>query len=333
MKPSSAALETRDLQGLLDVLAPDVVAISDGGGIKQATPRPVVGADKVARFIVGGLTKNDVPLTVETTVVNGSSRTDTAHRWGTRRRHGNARRGHPHHRPLLRPQPTETDPHRIRDPTHPAMNTRHGPTVRGVDMTLRAPLATDTLPSRWSTVAGAVVLLTAIIERVAHRVRLAVGAVVGARCADRRRRADQPRSHRSVPHSINVCRRLRNHRSRRHRVRPSNLSANSRYTEPSTSALAARRSSSPLPPAPRSPKPCGAWRPASASAGKSGTPVAVRDLAALPADDPRGAGLAAGGAATGHGRSAGRSTADQPRPWHRSSGHRSTGLRGHRRPD
>jgi RNA polymerase sigma-70 factor (ECF subfamily) len=66
------ALETRDLQGLLDVLAPDVVAISDGGGIKQAAPRPVIGADKVARFIVGGLTRNDVPLTVEPTVVNGS---------------------------------------------------------------------------------------------------------------------------------------------------------------------------------------------------------------------------------------------------------------------
>ncbi|WP_084466777.1 RNA polymerase sigma-70 factor [Nocardia arthritidis] len=66
------ALETRDLQGLLDVLAPDVVAISDGGGIKQATPRPVTGADRVARFIVGGLTKHDVTLTVEPTAVNGS---------------------------------------------------------------------------------------------------------------------------------------------------------------------------------------------------------------------------------------------------------------------
>ncbi|MBF6168199.1 RNA polymerase sigma-70 factor [Streptomyces gardneri] len=66
------ALETRDLQGLLDVLAPDVVAISDGGGIKQATPRPVIGADKVARFIVGGLTKNKVTLTVEPTSINGS---------------------------------------------------------------------------------------------------------------------------------------------------------------------------------------------------------------------------------------------------------------------
>lgn len=64
------ALETRDLQSMLDVLAPDVVAISDGGGIKQATPRPVVGADKVARFIVGGLAKHKVALTVEATVVN-----------------------------------------------------------------------------------------------------------------------------------------------------------------------------------------------------------------------------------------------------------------------
>ncbi|MEV0289938.1 RNA polymerase sigma-70 factor [Kribbella sp. NPDC050820] len=65
------ALETRDLQGLLDVLAPDVVAISDGGGVKQATPRPIMGADKVARFMVGGLTKRDVALTVEVTAVNG----------------------------------------------------------------------------------------------------------------------------------------------------------------------------------------------------------------------------------------------------------------------
>ncbi|GAA2902102.1 hypothetical protein GCM10020220_109320 [Nonomuraea rubra] len=42
------ALDTRNLQGLLDVLAPDVVLISDGGGIKQAAPRPVIGAGKVA---------------------------------------------------------------------------------------------------------------------------------------------------------------------------------------------------------------------------------------------------------------------------------------------
>ncbi|AXB43335.1 RNA polymerase sigma-70 factor [Amycolatopsis albispora] len=65
------ALEGRDLQGLLDVLAPDVVAISDGGGIKQASPRPVVGAGKVARFIVGGLTKHDVVVTAVPVAVNG----------------------------------------------------------------------------------------------------------------------------------------------------------------------------------------------------------------------------------------------------------------------
>ncbi|MET7694231.1 RNA polymerase sigma-70 factor [Streptomyces sp. NPDC005483] len=66
------ALETGDLQGLLDVLAPDVVLVSDGGGVKQAAPRPIVSADKVARFIRGGIAKFTVTLTGETTEVNGS---------------------------------------------------------------------------------------------------------------------------------------------------------------------------------------------------------------------------------------------------------------------
>jgi RNA polymerase sigma-70 factor (TIGR02957 family) len=51
------AAETGDLQGLLDLLAPDVVFLGDGGGVKQAVPRPVEGADKVARMLLGGLTK------------------------------------------------------------------------------------------------------------------------------------------------------------------------------------------------------------------------------------------------------------------------------------
>ena len=41
------ALETGDLQGLLDVLAPEVVLVADGGGVKQAALRPIIGADKV----------------------------------------------------------------------------------------------------------------------------------------------------------------------------------------------------------------------------------------------------------------------------------------------
>ncbi|MFM9371782.1 RNA polymerase sigma-70 factor [Streptomyces sp. Da 82-17] len=65
-------LETGDLQGLLDVLAPDVVLMGDGGGIKQASPRPIVGADKVARFMIGGLGKNVLPISLAPTVVNGN---------------------------------------------------------------------------------------------------------------------------------------------------------------------------------------------------------------------------------------------------------------------
>ncbi|MFI6883925.1 RNA polymerase sigma-70 factor [Streptosporangium canum] len=66
------ALETRDLQGLLDVLAPEVVLISDGGGVKQAAPRPISGAGKVARMIVSGLGKAQIALAGEPTVVNGN---------------------------------------------------------------------------------------------------------------------------------------------------------------------------------------------------------------------------------------------------------------------
>ncbi|MFD2768571.1 RNA polymerase sigma-70 factor [Micromonospora eburnea] len=66
------AVETRDLQGLLDVLAPDVVLVGDGGGIKQAVLRPITGADKVARLFLGNLGRVGGTLTGEPTVVNGN---------------------------------------------------------------------------------------------------------------------------------------------------------------------------------------------------------------------------------------------------------------------
>ncbi|MFH8771109.1 RNA polymerase sigma-70 factor [Streptomyces sp. NPDC017958] len=66
------ALETRDLQGLLDVLAPEVVVINDGGGIKQAALRPIIGAEKAIRFLAGGLGKTDATITAGPTTVNGS---------------------------------------------------------------------------------------------------------------------------------------------------------------------------------------------------------------------------------------------------------------------
>jgi RNA polymerase sigma-70 factor (TIGR02957 family) len=66
------AMETRDLQGLLDVLAPDVVLVSDGGGVKQAALRPVASAGKVVRFMLGGISRTEARLTSTPTVVNGN---------------------------------------------------------------------------------------------------------------------------------------------------------------------------------------------------------------------------------------------------------------------
>jgi RNA polymerase sigma-70 factor (ECF subfamily) len=45
------AVETGNLQSLLDTLAPDVVFLSDGGGVKQAALAPVAGAGPVARIL------------------------------------------------------------------------------------------------------------------------------------------------------------------------------------------------------------------------------------------------------------------------------------------
>jgi RNA polymerase sigma-70 factor, ECF subfamily len=51
------AAETGDLQRLLDILAPDVVFLGDGGGIKQAALRPIVGAAAVARVLAAGMSR------------------------------------------------------------------------------------------------------------------------------------------------------------------------------------------------------------------------------------------------------------------------------------
>lgn len=49
------AASTGDLQSLLDVLAPDVVLVTDGGGLKKAALRPITGRDKVLRFLAAVL--------------------------------------------------------------------------------------------------------------------------------------------------------------------------------------------------------------------------------------------------------------------------------------
>jgi RNA polymerase sigma-70 factor, ECF subfamily len=52
-----AAATTGDVQGLMDLLAPDVVFLGDGGGVVSTALRPVVGPDKVARLLLGILAK------------------------------------------------------------------------------------------------------------------------------------------------------------------------------------------------------------------------------------------------------------------------------------
>jgi RNA polymerase sigma-70 factor (ECF subfamily) len=64
-------VETGDLQPLVDLLAPDVIAVGDGGGIKRATPRPVLGAAKVARLLQAGLVTAAEHMSAEMTHVNG----------------------------------------------------------------------------------------------------------------------------------------------------------------------------------------------------------------------------------------------------------------------
>jgi DNA-directed RNA polymerase specialized sigma24 family protein len=66
-----AALTTGDLQGLLDVLAPDVVLVADGGGVVPAAIRPVSGAKTVARLLSGFSAVVPRPH-VETTWLNGA---------------------------------------------------------------------------------------------------------------------------------------------------------------------------------------------------------------------------------------------------------------------
>ena len=64
------ACESGDLDGLVAILDPEVASVSDGGGKVRAALRPVVGADNVARYLLGVLRKAP-DLTVEESDVNG----------------------------------------------------------------------------------------------------------------------------------------------------------------------------------------------------------------------------------------------------------------------
>jgi RNA polymerase sigma-70 factor (TIGR02957 family) len=65
------AVETGDLQRLLDILAPDVVLLGDGGGVVQAVLKPVVGADRVARVLAAGIGRIAAVMSLRPAQVNG----------------------------------------------------------------------------------------------------------------------------------------------------------------------------------------------------------------------------------------------------------------------
>jgi RNA polymerase sigma-70 factor (ECF subfamily) len=69
-----AAVAGGDMEALLAALAPDVVLVSDGGGKTRAALRPITGADKVARWLVGVAKQGaDIPgLRIEVADVNGA---------------------------------------------------------------------------------------------------------------------------------------------------------------------------------------------------------------------------------------------------------------------
>ncbi|MEV0566289.1 RNA polymerase sigma factor SigJ [Dactylosporangium sp. NPDC050588] len=66
----TAAAAGGDMDALLKLLAPDVVAIGDGGGVVSAARRPILGASAVARFVLGLIGRN-ADASLEVALVNG----------------------------------------------------------------------------------------------------------------------------------------------------------------------------------------------------------------------------------------------------------------------
>jgi RNA polymerase sigma-70 factor (TIGR02957 family) len=58
-----AAVSTGDVQGLVEVLAPDVVLIADGGGVVPAARKPITGAEKVATAMARAAKIPDLVMT------------------------------------------------------------------------------------------------------------------------------------------------------------------------------------------------------------------------------------------------------------------------------
>lgn len=67
-----SAVQDGDIQGLLEVLAPEVVYLADGGGLAQAARQPVLGAERVARMLLGLIAKVPGGSRLESVIINGT---------------------------------------------------------------------------------------------------------------------------------------------------------------------------------------------------------------------------------------------------------------------
>jgi RNA polymerase sigma-70 factor (TIGR02957 family) len=78
-----AAVTTGDVQGLMDILDPDVILVADGGGVARAVRRPVAGADRVMAYL-SAFPRVVTEAEVSTLWINGAraARIDSA-RFGT----------------------------------------------------------------------------------------------------------------------------------------------------------------------------------------------------------------------------------------------------------
>lgn len=65
------ALRAGDMAGLMRLLAGDAVLLSDGGGKTIAARNPILGADRVVRFLLGLRRKNYMQARLQAVTVNG----------------------------------------------------------------------------------------------------------------------------------------------------------------------------------------------------------------------------------------------------------------------
>ena len=65
-------LQAGDIEAFMALLAPDVVLVTDGGGVKRAALRPIHGPEKVTRWLLGVIQRPDYegPVSVELATLN-----------------------------------------------------------------------------------------------------------------------------------------------------------------------------------------------------------------------------------------------------------------------